>query len=124
MHNRGTQDFRCFSHHDVKTVSAGAEDDEIATCFRLVGQSSQQPTKGALPRILKSRRVGTPDCWSRSPCRRAKLVIGSIRIAQAAANRDEFVHCVFRPLRLVDWLRFAAAITLGGRRRNIPIISY
>lgn len=48
MQNAGTEDFRCSSHHNIQAAPAGTENDEIGTGLRLVKQSSQQTTKGAL----------------------------------------------------------------------------
>src|ERR1700758_1221056 len=42
------QGFRCSTRNDFEMVRISSEDDEIGTCFGLIRQSSDQPTKGAL----------------------------------------------------------------------------
>ena len=48
MADDGSQDFRGCSCHDAQGVPTSMEHYEIITRLRLVGQSSQQPTKGVL----------------------------------------------------------------------------
>jgi hypothetical protein len=55
MYDGCIQNFRRSSQDDLQTVPKCAEDYEIATCLRLVGQSSQQPTEGALQNPIPER---------------------------------------------------------------------
>src|ERR1700758_1798981 len=94
------QGFRCSTRNDFEMVRISSEDDEIGTCFGLIRQSSDQPTKGALQIDQTNADFNSHDSTQGNTLNLVRPDSASLRKSEAAPGIGGFswegavTHCI------------------------------